>query len=607
MVSLSSVSDQVRGPAAPRRVPDLAVAFAIAFCVYAAYAVAGFPTLANPQGDNDSLLRLVEVRDLLGGQGWFDLHQYRMGPSGGFVMHWSRFIDAPLALIMLAASALGAGPPLAESIALVAWPFLLTALTLFAMIRLARALGDASVVFPAAVVGIGSLYFLGLFRPGSIDHHNAQLALAIGMIVCLVRGPESRAYSLLAGLCAAIMLAIGMETAPYVAVAGAVMALAYLLEGGREARRAADFGLSFAVASATAFLATVGPSNWLTPVCDALSNVQLSLAALGGFGLAAVAHWRIGGVDWRGRLAALLAVGVVVAAAARVFFPQCLADPYAGVDPMMRELWLDYVSEAQSIVALARADWTNLLGYYATPFLAMVVLAAMMLRGGLNRSIAIFFAFMVTAFLVSCWQVRGSYFAIPFATTALALWLAAFRKRAEAAPSPRNSLMLVAGWLLSVNVAWAMLANQIHTHLTAHGQAAATDEAACSARASFAELAGLPAGTVAAVTDLGSPILAYTPHRALAGPYHRNIDGNLIAYRALLDPAVEAERRLRAAGVDYVVVCAANGENANLTTRAPGGLDADLLAGRVPSWLDQRAAGPLAIYALRPQAAAATP
>ena len=45
---------------------------------------AGFPTLADSGGDNDSLMRLVEVRDLVAGQGWFDLHQYRMGGDGGF-------------------------------------------------------------------------------------------------------------------------------------------------------------------------------------------------------------------------------------------------------------------------------------------------------------------------------------------------------------------------------------------------------------------------------------------------------------------------------------------------------------------------------------------
>ena len=66
---------------------------------------AAFRRSTPPSGDNDSLLRLVQIRDLIGGQGWFDLHQYRMGPDGGFVMHWSRLVDAPIAAIMLAVAA----------------------------------------------------------------------------------------------------------------------------------------------------------------------------------------------------------------------------------------------------------------------------------------------------------------------------------------------------------------------------------------------------------------------------------------------------------------------------------------------------------------------
>ena len=50
----------------------------LALCLHAA---GGFPTLNAATSDNDSLLRLVEIRDLIAGQGWFDLHQYRMGPA----------------------------------------------------------------------------------------------------------------------------------------------------------------------------------------------------------------------------------------------------------------------------------------------------------------------------------------------------------------------------------------------------------------------------------------------------------------------------------------------------------------------------------------------
>ncbi|HKC33385.1 MAG TPA: GtrA family protein, partial [Xanthobacteraceae bacterium] len=44
-------------------------------------------------GDTDDAMRLVQLRDFLGGQGWFDLHQPRLGPPVGYDSHWSRLID----------------------------------------------------------------------------------------------------------------------------------------------------------------------------------------------------------------------------------------------------------------------------------------------------------------------------------------------------------------------------------------------------------------------------------------------------------------------------------------------------------------------------------
>ena len=97
-------------------------ALACALFLLLLHAVSGFPTLDASNGDNDSLLRLVQIRDLIGGQGWFDLHQYRMGPEGGFVMHWSRLVDAPIAAIMLAVAAVTGSMATGETVALIAWP-----------------------------------------------------------------------------------------------------------------------------------------------------------------------------------------------------------------------------------------------------------------------------------------------------------------------------------------------------------------------------------------------------------------------------------------------------------------------------------------------------
>ena len=53
--------------------------------------------------DPDDQLRLQQVRDLLGGQSWFDLHQYRIDAvGGGVLMHWSRLVDVPCDIHTLA-------------------------------------------------------------------------------------------------------------------------------------------------------------------------------------------------------------------------------------------------------------------------------------------------------------------------------------------------------------------------------------------------------------------------------------------------------------------------------------------------------------------------
>src|SRR5882724_847821 len=69
----------------------------------------------------DDAMRLVEVRDFLAGQAWFDLTQYRLSPPGGVATHWSRLIDLPLALLIGAGEML-APSALAERVAVIVWP-----------------------------------------------------------------------------------------------------------------------------------------------------------------------------------------------------------------------------------------------------------------------------------------------------------------------------------------------------------------------------------------------------------------------------------------------------------------------------------------------------
>ncbi|UVK42803.1 GtrA family protein [Mesorhizobium sp. AR07] len=587
---------------------DLMLALLATLGMLAVNAFAGFPALTDAGGDNDNLLRLVEVRDLLAGQGWFDLHQYRMGPEGGFVMHWSRLVDAPIAAIVLAVSSLTGSTTLAENVAQVAWPALLFCLTMIFVIRTARRFGDDGAVLPATVVGTAALYFIGIFAPGALDHHNIQLMLTIASLSFLLDAREHRPAALLSGLCAALTLAVGMETAPYVATIGVCVAMLFAFDVSGERLIARDFGLGFAGVSALVFIATVPVSAWGQAQCDAFSTVQFVIAALAGTGLAAIASIEATSRTRGRRLISLGLLGVVLGAVLLLLFPQCLASPYAELDPRLKTLLLDNIDEAQSLFRLATRDPSELAARYATPLVAIVLLALRLHRGGWRRQDSLVAVLLVMAFLVSVWQVRGSTFSIALAVIPLSAWIAKWRRRAETSPSRGSVLRMAAAWLISVNSIWsgaagaASAALETGAKITRDAGNAGADPS-CEAKATFAALARLQDTTVLAISNLGSPILAYSGHRVFAGPYHRNNEGNLLAFDALLGSEAQARSIARDHRVGLVALCRGNPESQLFAFTAPDGFLAELMRGGVPVWLEPIAdtkGASLELYRVRP-------
>ncbi|MGY6709917.1 MAG: GtrA family protein [Rhizobiaceae bacterium] len=571
------------------RTVDLATAALVAVAVLVFHAATGFPGLADNGGDNDSMLRLVQIRALLDGQGWYDLQQYRMGLEGGFTLHWSRLVDLPITFLILGAGALGFSTAAAEAFALTAWPALLFAVALFVIVDTVRRLGSEAAMLPAVVLGAAALYFTGEFEPGAIDHHNIQLVLVLAMLNRLVAGDATLGAGLAAGAFAALSIAIGMETAPYVAVAGLGVAIQFLIAGPARAVIAQGFGIAFFAITVLSFLGLVHPAAWATASCDALSVFQLAIAASGGLGLAIVASIPALRAGAGRRMAGLAALGALTLATVALVFPQCLGSPYADLDPRMRELWLDHVTEAQSLFALLSSKPFLVLSYYVTPLIGLLVVVLLAARREASVGLWFVAAMIATGFAISAWQVRGSTFAIPLAVIALAIGLGRLRIFAATRGGKLASLALVGGWLVSTNAAWALAGGLLGVQLAEGNQATADTRSACYGRDDHAELAALPAGTVLAVSNLGAAILVNSDHRVLAGPYHRNQAGNLAALELQMARPDTARGLLAAHGVDYVAVCPGNSETRFLARRAPDGLLALLATGETPGWLERLA------------------
>ncbi len=552
--------------------------------------------------DNDSTMRIVQVRDLIAGQGWFDYSQYRMGLDGGFVMHWSRIVDLPIAAIILLTQAVTGSAEYGELAAGIVWPTILLAIAMLSIMRSARIMGGEDAVFPAALIALMSLYSIGVFAPGAFDHHNLQLTLCLLALWALL-GEAGLRNGVVAGLLMALTLATGMETLPLVATAGLCVAAAFLLAGRSYAGPTIGFGAGFIAGCAAAFVAMVGWQNWLVAHCDAFSIAHLVVAAIGGGGLATVAAMSVANGNFRSRSISLISLSLVLSVVVVIAYPQCLTGPYSGLDQRLQTHWLSGIGEAQSVVSIWLNDPVSFAKYYATPLAALAVLIANLLHTGPKRRQLIVGGFLLISIIISFWQVRGGNFAVAMAVIPLAVWVG--QKRAAAGTSHAATVAMIFAWVVSLNACWTLAAQALHK-TAKPAQAAVADASApaktgqdCYQKSVLSPLAGMETGIVAAVSNIGPALLKHTPHRMLAGPYHRNIDGNIVNLDILMGFPDDAWQTVRANGVTIIAHCPDNDETGFLVASAPDGLLAALERNEPPVWLKPVANSgnsPLRIY-----------
>ncbi len=539
--------------------------------------------------DNDDVMRLVQVRDLLAGQGWFDPTQYRLGLAGGTLMHWSRLVDLPLALL-IGFFALFLAPTSAEAAALAVWPLSLVPLLLWPLALAAHGTGGRTAVHIAC--GLAAILVLGSgrFVPGAIDHHNVQLVLTAWMLAMLLAPDRAVLAHAIGGIACALAIAVGAETVPLVATACACVAVRWAWHGAPAAGAARHFSLALAITVSAVFVLTIPPRSYSVVTCDSLSFGFYALSVLGGSGLFLVASLA-GRLSRRARIGCLTALAGALLLAARTIAPDCLGNPLSGLDPMLVDLWLSHVTEAQSFLALARTEPEMVGRFYAGGLLGLLVCASRVLRDDRKEMHLVLLALLATACGISLLQVRGAVFADLIAILPLTLLIADLRRRVMsdtgnvAATAAYVSLVLASVpmvWGLAGIIwkeDWKVVARDVFS------APAAAVEGECNVPAGLAALSAAAPGVVAAPSNSGAEILRFTSHRVLAAPYHRNQGGMLTELHIGLAPPEEAQAFLKGAGVTLVAFCPTDPQTRALITAKPDGLYAGLARGEVPAYL----------------------
>jgi hypothetical protein len=529
-------------------------------------------------------------------------------------MHWARWIDAAIAAPIVALTPV-VGRHNAEVATGFIWPLGLLAVFMALAVKVCGEIGARDGLRGEAQVAgalVAALAFptLDKFSPGAFDHHNIELIFSFVAILGLMRMAASPRAGAMAGLALGAMMGTAAEGVPLVAAGVIVAGMLWLVRPDVYRRGLVWFGGGLAAASTFMFFLLVPPSHYAQPVCDAMSSSFL------GFGMAAGAvAGLLGGVlppalnrSLAGRFGSSAVLGALALAVLFVLFPACAGGGYSALGADMKTLWLVQISEARSLATLA-ADSPALVLAVSGSAVAGLVAAAIYIRRKPTAESWIVAGFLLAAWGMLVWQIRGAYLATAFAIPFGAWAPARARQAWQASPSPLGLLMFVAVAATSAAAVWASVGQQVQARLmpasaTAsyeHRQASARD---CLTAQAFAPLRDIPAATMLNEFMLGAAAMQWTPHAVMAGPYHRDAAGTMAVINALRASPDAAKPAILASPADYVLVCPALPEtNFYANHPADGAAPTDTLAARLkadtpPDWLKRvpLAGTPLQLY-----------
>jgi hypothetical protein len=552
------------------------------------YIIASWQHIITRSGwDPDDQLRLVQVRDFLNGQSWFDVTQVRLNAPHGTVMHWSRIVDVPLALIIFVLTPMF-GQPIAEMAAGCIVPLGCLVLVAYMLGRIATRIANAEAGPIAIILTFLSTAMLPQFLPMRIDHHGWQITLAVLGLWTLF-WPNKKYGGIVLGLALAAWLQISLEGLPLTAAFFVLLGWRWIVEKAHGQRLIWAIS-AFCGGSMGLFFATQAKGFSALNYCDAISPAHIAAIALA----TAIMLGAIVATPEKRRMR-LAAAAVAGAAALSVFLlqaPVCAKGAFGTLDPLVRDYWYINVLEG---LPIWQQPWEEALSLLATLLCGVAALWTMRSRsmGKAITDLRLIGFFILYSAVLSLLVFRTVAVAAAFAIPVVAAWIGRLYESYRLSPQPMQRIGLVALMLLLLVPAATV------SQIAAAGEAiagssespdqeqAALNTADCETPLSVASLSKLPKARILAPFDMGPTILMTTDHYVLASSHHRNVEGmrdQIRIFRSLPDVA---RGILREHAIGYIAVCPAEAEMDIYEKRDPTGLWAGLAKGVVPDWLER--------------------
>ncbi|MBR9650509.1 hypothetical protein [Thalassovita aquimarina] len=537
--------------------------------------------------DNDDQMRLVQVRDFLNGQGWYDMVQHRAMPPEGLSIHWSRLVDMPLAGLELLFS-LFTSDDRALALTAIVWPAMLfvvfLAVTGWAV---SRVFGYVAASFAVIAASVTPMIASNVFSVGRVDHNNVQLICML-VVICsvIVPGPPVR-RGIIAGLTAALSLAVGLETIVVLAMAGIVLTVQHVLDRPGATDQLMGYGIALGGAAPLLFLIQIDPALWAVPRCDQLSRPTLAITSA-AMAFAVITYLGRESVrSVRGRLIMAMVMGAAILAALWPVLSPCREGPFSVLPPEIRDLILSRITESMSAIRMFNRDPGLATQLVLPQMLLAALLAWQLIRSPAGRTSApaVLLVFVLMGLLGSFYQIRTVIWglaAMPMAFGASMHWAVTTDwqrlRRSKPVVLLIVALLVLYPHLVTSNPVFGK-ALQLAGQPQSENQKLGRADQNCSRRDKLAGLNDLEPASILAPLNLGTKILLYTPHSIFAAPYHRAPEGYWNGTLAFSGTDMDMALRLRATLADYVLVCDGEvyGDKDSIGSR--------LARGETPPWL----------------------
>jgi len=323
------------------------------------------PLTTQHLADPDDYMRLNEVISWLQGQSWFDLSVPRMSVGNHTVIHWSRLVDLPLALVILPLLFFFSMPQAAMLAS-----FIVPLVLLGVLLWLVRKQAEDFLSSPHAPLACLFVLFAPMvlfqFTPGRVDHHAYQILIAAFGCFALpriVHDEKGWRYALAASFAFAWGLWIGTEAVPWLGIFLVCLSLFSAWHGGLALRNAALFGGTFCIATLLVLLAALPPHEYQSLALSWFSGADVILAFESAcvFGIA----WALGKHTENRFLRLTLAttLGVFALLLFIIVVPESLNGPFTNYDHFNSTIALDNISEARALAPALIIDHHNPLTY----------------------------------------------------------------------------------------------------------------------------------------------------------------------------------------------------------------------------------------------------